>query len=86
MTGFTRIDPKNPLEGCLENLQSVAQQLSIERAHQMEVLSSHVIFDSFLTRVKLLKNREGISLELSDEERLSEVCGQCLSWAHCLAR
>ena len=58
MTGFQKINPsKNTMTESLSHMQSVAQQLDIERAHQME----------------LLLNNTGLQLTLQDEEVVTEV-------------
>ena len=39
MTGYHKLDPSIPCELRLKQMQTIAQQMAIERAHQMEVIS-----------------------------------------------
>eukprot|EP00040_Diaphanoeca_grandis_P033602 m.206114 g.206114 ORF g.206114 m.206114 type:complete len:1264 (-) comp32940_c0_seq3:95-3886(-) len=57
MTGFENISPVHPMVSRLHHMQSVAQQLDIERAHQME----------------LLLNSTNHNLVIHDEEIVFEV-------------
>lgn len=63
MTGFSQLDPQHGYLERMKYLQSLSQQIGIERAHQME----------------LLHNDFGDELEIADEERLAEVRGRRVS-------
>lgn len=67
MTGLESIHPALPVEHRLRHVQSVAQQINIERAHQME----------------LLLNSRGCGLTLHDEEIISEVSAYACRLRYC---
>jgi hypothetical protein len=83
MTGFKKIDPAFPLHERLPHLQTIAQQMAIERAHSMEVLTAgfvlkinkslNAIYFKKNCWVQLLLNASGETLDLLDEERIREV-------------
>eukprot|EP00041_Stephanoeca_diplocostata_P030303 m.914820 g.914820 ORF g.914820 m.914820 type:complete len:1562 (-) comp23731_c0_seq1:248-4933(-) len=67
MTGLETIHPSLPAEHRLRHVQSVAQQINIERAHQME----------------LLLNSRGCGLTLHDEEIINEVSAYACRLRYC---
>eukprot|EP00038_Savillea_parva_P028956 m.68019 g.68019 ORF g.68019 m.68019 type:complete len:1158 (+) comp8484_c0_seq1:350-3823(+) len=67
MTGFENISPKLSMARRLANLQSVAQQIGIEKAHQMEVLM----------------NAGGMQLDLHDQEVIMDVAQYICRLRYC---
>jgi len=67
MTGFENISPKRPMYERLSKMQSVAQQIGIEQAHQME----------------LLMNPSGLQLDTHDREVVLEIANYACRLRYC---
>uniref|UniRef100_A0A7S2FET7 Uncharacterized protein n=1 Tax=Haptolina brevifila TaxID=156173 RepID=A0A7S2FET7_9EUKA len=61
MSGFKKLSPEKPLVDRLKHMQSVQQQIMIERAHRMP----------------LLANTEGLCLNLAEEQLVKQIADFC---------